>query len=197
VNTPAKLAIALGLFLVAAAALTRRGQQIIAQAEESGGELVGEFGETILQAVGGFSQRAVELVKSFEGYSPVSYPDAGGYSIGYGHFLGSQPAATQITQAEASALLAADMSKAQDLVLGHVGVPLTSGQFDALTSLTYNVGPAVWTNRDGSDTRLKKALAQGDYPSAADAILLFKYSQGRVLPALVARREAERNVFLS
>lgn len=193
-----RLALAAGLLLVMLAAFTRRGQAFIAESIApplaTGAESVSGV---LMQAVGWFSDRARELVKGFESFSSTPYPDADGYSIGWGHFMGPSPTLASVTRAQADALLDQDMADAGSLVNRYVTAPLTQAQFDALTSAAYNLGTGLFRNADGSSTRLARRLDSGDYLGAADELLHFVHSQGRRLPALEARRAAERDLFLA
>src|SRR5437870_5011297 len=80
------------------------------------------------------SQKGVDLTKGFEGLRTRAYRDAVGvWTIGYGHTGGVQPGQV-ITRQRAEQLLRADTAWAQAAVRRDVKVPLTQGQFDALTS---------------------------------------------------------------
>ncbi len=73
---------------------------------------------------------------------------------------------------------------------------LTGYQKAALTSLGYNVGAYYITSR-GYGKRIKKAIDKGDYKEAAKEILNGPRSAGgKVLKALVRRREEEAQLFL-
>ncbi len=72
-----------------------------------------------------------------------------------------------------------------------VTVPLNQNQFDALVSLTYNIGSGAFNN----STLLKK-LNKGDYQGAADQFLVWNKAGGKVMKGLVRRREAEQALFL-
>lgn len=140
-----------------------------------------------------------KLIQSFEGLSLKAYPDADGYSIGYGHFLGKDPALKSrvITREEAERLFD------QDIVKFETGVSLaapraTEPEFDAMVSLAYNIG--VEGLRGSTVLRLHNA---GDKQGAADAFRLWNKSRAKpgapltVNPVLVKRREQERSVYLS
>lgn len=128
------------------------------------------------------------LIKSFEGLSLKAYPDAHGYSIGYGHF-GASPGDV-ITREEADRLFDQDVIKYEAAV--SLKTPrATQEQFDAMTSLAYNIGTGGFA--DSTVARLHNA---GDYPGAADAFRMWNKSQGAVHQGLVARREKERAVYL-
>lgn len=134
-----------------------------------------------------------KLIQSFEGLSLEAYPDADGYSIGYGHFLGKDPALKSrvITKDEAERLFDQDVVKYETAV--SLSTPsATQPQFDAMTSLAYNIGTAGFAK--STVARLHNA---GDHQGAADAFRMWNKSQGAVHPGLVARRERERTVYLS
>ena len=69
---------------------------------------------------------------------------------------------------------------------------ITQNMFDAILSLTYNIG--VNGFKKSSVLRL---LKQGDKQNAADAFLLWNKAGGKVLKGLVNRRKKERELFLS
>lgn len=69
-----------------------------------------------------------------------------------------------------------------------VKVPLTQNQFDALVSLSYNLG----LHKAQS---LLRALNQGDYEKAADSFALYNKAGGRVYRGLARRRSAESALF--
>lgn len=134
----------------------------------------------------------LQLIKRFEGFSPTPYPDAQGYSIGYGHFILPGEAYQYLTEPEAYELLRSDARKFADTVKRTVTVELSQNQFDALVSLAYNIGASAFAN-----STLVKLLNAGDYDGAAAQFARWNKSQGAVLPALVARRETERQMFVA
>jgi hypothetical protein len=71
-------------------------------------------------------------------------------------------------------------------------VPVTSNQFSALVSLAYNVG--IGALRGSTLLRLLNAR---DYAGAANQFPRWNRGGGRVLPGLVKRRAAERDLFLT
>lgn len=84
-----------------------------------------------------------------------------------------------------------DLAKFEKTVNESVTVPINQNQFDALVSLTYNIGSGAFKN----STLLKK-LNKGDYQGAADQFLVWNKAGGKVMKGLVRRREAERALFL-
>lgn len=77
-------------------------------------------------------------------------------------------------------------------VLAALGaVKVTANQLAALTSLAYNIGLAAFK----SSTLLKLLLA-GNVQGAADQFPRWNKAQGKVMPGLTKRRDAERALFL-
>ena len=70
-------------------------------------------------------------------------------------------------------------------------MPLTQNQFDALVSLTYNIGANAFTN----STLLKK-LNTGDYKAAAHQFEVWINAGGQRMQGLVNRRAIEKLLFL-
>jgi lysozyme len=66
------------------------------------------------------------------------------------------------------------------------------GAFDALVSFAFNAGLG---NLQRSQIRIK--ANRGEWQQAADHLMDWTKGGGRVLPGLVKRRKAERELFLS
>ena len=143
------------------------------------------------------SNDGILLIKKFEGCSLTAYQDSVGvWTIGYGW---TQPVAGKsvgrgmtITQNTAEQLLLTGLSQYEAGVTNLVNKPLTQHQFDALVSFAYNLG----IKSLGTSTLLKK-LNAGDYQGASDEFQKWNKAGGKVLNGLVARRAAERSLFLS
>ena len=128
------------------------------------------------------------LIKSFEGCRLSAYkvtPSEKFWTIGYGHNGADVKQGMTITMATANSLLLADITKFEQAV-NATGLKLSSNQFSALVSFTYNCGAG----------NLKKLIANRTLPQIADAILLYNKSGGKVLEGLKRRRKAERALFL-
>jgi lysozyme len=96
------------------------------------------------------------------------------------------------TEQQADRYLAHDLQEFERAVAAMVTVPLTGNQFSALVSLAYNVGaPAL------RGSTLLRFLNAGDYAGAANQFPRWNRGAGRVLPGLVKRRAAERDLFLT
>lgn len=109
------------------------------------------------------------------------------WTIGWGHTRDVREG-DSCTQEQADAWLSEDVEEAEHAVLQAIEVPVTDNQFAALVSFTYNVGVAAFMR-----SNLLKKLNRGEDPS--EEFLKWVYGKGRVLPGLVKRREAERDLF--
>jgi lysozyme len=141
--------------------------------------------------------RAIDLVKLFEGCELKAYRDPVGIiTIGYGTTaaagVGIDPQIGMvITQAEADMYLMRGLEKFAASIAPMINNP-NPAEFGAFLSLAYNIGPDAFKR----STCLRQFNA-GNKQAAADAILMWNKSGGKVLPGLVRRREAERALFLS
>ena len=137
------------------------------------------------------SQRGLNLIKSFEGLRLQAYQDSVGvWTIGYGATRGVKPGMT-ITKDQAERMLLNDVQRFEPEVQRLVTAKLNQDQWDALVCFTYNLGSA---NLESST--LLRLLNAGDYAGAADQFPRWNRAGGKVLPGLVSRRAAERDLFL-
>lgn len=141
------------------------------------------------------SQKGIELIKQFEGYSSKAYPDpaTGGapWTIGYGTTKGVKPGMV-ITAQQAEKMLRDDVAKFESGVSSLITAPTTQGQFDAMVSLAYNIGLGNF----GKSTLLKKHNSRC-YTCAADQFRVWNRANGKVMNGLTKRRAAERQVYMS
>ena len=140
-------------------------------------------------------QAAIDLAKRFEGFCRVpkndpgrAYPyicPAGFWTIGYGHLC--DPKHPPITKGEGDAYLAKDLAIALNATLRCCPVLATEseGRLAAIVDFTFNLG----AGRLQTST-LRRRLNQRDWVRAADELRRWVYGGGKVLPGLVARREA-------
>ena len=141
-----------------------------------------------------FGPNCIALVKEFESLRLEAYPDPGTgaepFTIAYGH-VPAVPGQT-ITEAAAEVLLMHDLTFACENVLRwFAGVNLAQGMLDALTSLSMNVGsiPVV-------APKLTADVREGNFADAAVQFLdIDRDENGRVLPGLERRRQAESTLF--
>lgn len=140
------------------------------------------------------SENCYNLIRSKEGLSLRAYPDPGTggapWTIGYGHTGPEVHPGMVITREEADNLLRQDAEKVSAQVQNMVTAPLTQNEFDALVCFVYNVGIGNFAK----STMLKK-LNAGDYAGAAAEFPKWDKAAGKVMPGLLARREAEEGLF--
>jgi lysozyme len=141
-------------------------------------------------------QAAVELAKRFEGFHRVvkARPElaqpylcpAGYYTIGYGHLC--DPTHPPIRMAMAEVYLAQDLQTALAATLRYCPVLATEpeGRLAAIVDFTFNLG----AGRLQAST-LRRRVNQRDWHAAANELRKWVYGGRKVLPGLMARREAE------
>ena len=142
------------------------------------------------------SSNGTSLIREFEGFVASAYLcPAGVWTIGIGTTV--YPNGTKVkqggkcTQEQALEYLQHDLKSFEKTVNDSVKVPLSQNQFDALVSLSYNIGSGAFKN----STLLKKLNAK-DYAGAADQFLVWNKGGGKVMQGLVKRRARERELFL-
>jgi lysozyme len=142
-------------------------------------------------------QAAIDLAKQFEGFHRVPKNDpfrrahpyvcpAGFWTIGFGHLC--DPKHPPITEAEAEVYLARDLMTALNATLRYCPVLATEpeGRLAAIVDFTFNLG----AGRLQTST-LRRKVNQRDWLGAAEQLRRWVYAGGKMLPGLVARREAE------
>lgn len=141
------------------------------------------------------SQKIKQMIKNWEGCRLTAYRcPAGIWTIGYGHTGADVTPGKRITQAEADRLFDIDIRRFADAVSAELGAAqLNNNQFDALVSLSYNIGSLFIK----APTLLRKVRANPNDLSIRAEFL--KHVNARVngvlkqLPGLVKRRTAEAN----
>lgn len=140
-------------------------------------------------AVAALSLSAAGLVSiaNLEGFSEDAYiPIPGDVpTIGFGSTEGVRMGDT-ITVPKALERLMRDVGVAESAIGRCVKVPLSQSEYDAFTSFAFNVGGEAFC----SSTLVKK-LNAGDYDGACAELERWVYSQKRVVPGLVNRRQVE------
>ena len=141
------------------------------------------------------SPKGIEMICRFEGLQLYAYDDGVGvWSIGFGTIV--YPSGTRVrkgdicTLEQAKFYMSHDLKKFEHAVDLAVKVSIDQNQFDALVSLTYNIGAGAFRN----STLLKK-LNVGDYHGASAQFDVWNKASGRVLQGLVNRRSVERTLF--
>lgn len=149
------------------------------------------------------SDKGVALIKKWEGYAKdtgdgyvQAYPDpaTGGapWTIGTGLTGADIMKGTRWTHAYADQRFKqeAEATYAEAVRRGTVGHPTSQCQFDAMTSLCFNIGGGNFS----SSTLLKKHNA-GDYEGAAAEFDRWNKANGQVMQGLVNRRNDEEAMY--
>lgn len=141
------------------------------------------------------SDAGLNLIRAHEGLRLDAYPDpaTGGdpWTIGYGHTGPDVSPGLTITEDRAAELLRQDCAASERCIARHVQVPLTQGQFDALCSFIFNIGCEAFHN-----STMLRLINDGRFEDAARQFGHWVHAAGKVMPGLVTRRAAEREVFL-
>ena len=145
------------------------------------------------------SDAGLNLIKRFEGFSPTAIADGGQWSIGYGNACDPSDYPNGITEEEASALLESSIGEFEGYVsnfANRYGVTLSQNEFDALVSITYNLGPA-WIQ---SSYRFWSMLIDGleNYTDneIASAIGVWCHVGTQIHTGILQRRILEIRLFL-
>ena len=137
------------------------------------------------------TQRGLDLIKHFESFRSEPYICAGGYlSVGYGHVIKPNEVFLEVTEAEAEALLLADVAIAERSVLRLIRIPLEDNRFDALVSFTFNVGGGGFQR-----STLRQKVNREEHEEVPDEFRKWVYAGGRKLKGLIKRRELEASLY--
>lgn len=71
---------------------------------------------------------------------------------------------------------------------------VSQGEFNALTDLTYNVGPGVFTS--DKSPGLMTAVGKADYQGMSEQLRYTKDALGNVDPGLGTRSDERKDIFL-
>lgn len=147
------------------------------------------------------TNRALDLIKQFEGFSPTPYRCPGGHTtIGYGHVIrvgdylydflldGDE---LYVRKGEAEDLLREDVRHAERAVIRLIDVPLHDCQFDALVSFAFNVGAGALQR-----STLRRKINRGEHAVVPAELSRWVWSGGLRLPGLVRRRAAEGMLYI-
>jgi len=147
------------------------------------------------------SSRGAAFIAAYEGYRGSVYEDAGGHcTIGYGHLLHLG----RCTRADADRWGTLSRDRALALLWEDAGTyaagvrealpdtELSQAQFDALVSLSYNIG-----NGGFRSSSVREVLDQDrpDYAAVPDKLMRWVSSGGVKLPGLQRRRANEGRLF--
>ena len=146
------------------------------------------------------TEQMIALLKSKEGFRATAYWDYSQYSIGYGSACTKDEYPNGITEAQADILLREMLQGFEeklDKFLQENYITLRDNQYDALISLTYNIGSG-WMKESALATLLKNGTYSNNELASAIGIWCHVKSNGvtSIHDGLVARRISEINVFL-
>lgn len=139
---------------------------------------------------------AIDLIKKYEGFRPQSYQDSVGvWTIGYGTTrINGQlvKADMTITEDQALQLVQQEVNKLWSQIESITKVSLNDNQMNALVDFAYNLGFSALKT-----STLMQLVNESKFDEAANQFPRWVYAGGKILPGLVKRREAERQLFLS
>ena len=140
-----------------------------------------------------YSQTGLKMTEQFEACRLDAYQDIKGiWTVGYGHTGPDVYPGLSITPLEAEQFLLNDIQNAVNCVNSLVTVPLTQGEFDALTDFAFNCGSGAFAG-----STMLRLLNAGDYQGAAGQFDLWDHAGGQVVAGLLRRRDAETQEFQS
>lgn len=140
-----------------------------------------------------YSDAGFALTKKFEGLRLTAYQDqVGVWTIGYGHTGREVHGGLVITQDQANLLLESDVAGAVACVNRAVSIPIAQCQFDALVDFVFNLGCARLLG-----STLLRYVNAGEFDLAAGQFPLWDHAGGVVVAGLLARRNAEVQLFQS
>lgn len=134
------------------------------------------------------NERGLEIIKYYEGCRLSAYKcPAGVLTIGYGHTRGVKQG-DKITKEQAEEYLKEDVKVFETHVMSfNDKYNWSNNEFSALVSFAFNIGSITQLTAKG--TRTKEEIA--------DKMLLYDYAGDKRLTGLGARRETERELFLT
>ena len=148
------------------------------------------------------SNKGIDLIHSWEQFRSKAYKDSGGtWTIGWGstRIFGRRVIRTdRITKEEANEQFRKDLAMFEHYVDMFVNVKINQNQWDAIVSLTYNIGQGGLRR-----SKVLKYLNENELYKAAESFMRHVYTRHKVtkklikLRGLVRRRKAERELFLS
>lgn len=137
-------------------------------------------------------KEAVDIIKKYEVRKLTAYKcPANVWTCGYGSTGPDVKEGVTWSIWQAEDRLKADLVRFASAVDRLVTVPITSNQRSALISFAFNLGAQAL-----KESTLLRLLNEGRTEAAAEEFPRWNKAAGRVLAGLVARREAEKKLFL-
>jgi GH24 family phage-related lysozyme (muramidase) len=127
------------------------------------------------------------------------YKDGAGHmTVGWGHKDDSMKEGDTITKDQAQKFFDKDVStmesKVADALTSNGGHQFSQGEFNALTDLSFNVGPGALST--SMSPTLMKDMNAGDYQGMSGQLRYTKDTSGNVEPGLVTRSDDRQSIFL-
>jgi lysozyme len=145
------------------------------------------------------SQKGLDLIKKFEGFSAKPYLcPAGVPTIGYGATYYTN--GTKVTMNDApiseewAEQLLSNMVHTYEKAVTSLVIPhISQNQFDALTSFAYNVGVTNFRK----STLLRLINKNPDNPEIANQFMKWVRGGGKVINGLIKRRQIESKLYFT
>lgn len=148
------------------------------------------------------SEECIDTIKDMEGFRAIPYWDYGQWTVGFGTACPADKLEEYkkngIPVAEADALMRQQLERFVTKVnefKERNDLDLNQGQFDALVSLTYNVGSALLYSKEG--TLISAILNGATGNEFVYAISIWCAAGGEFMPGLMRRRLVEANMYLN
>jgi len=139
------------------------------------------------------SKKCCAFIREFEGFRDRMYIcDGKKKTIGYGHvIIDGETFSNYMSEADARKLLNKDIdSVAKQVMSATDSIVLAQHQFDALVSLTFNIG----IGNLKKSTLLKRVLDE-NHEGVLNEICRYIYANHRVIPGLMLRRKIEAKMY--
>ena len=145
----------------------------------------------IIGAVAAISAAGVAFIAGWEGKENAPYKDmVGVWTVCYGSTGAHVRSGGVRTDEECITLLEEDLVRFERAVNRCTPAPKNQNQFDALVSLSFNIGENAYCG-----STLARKFNAGDVAGASAEFPRWSYAGGRQVRGLLRRREAERRLF--
>lgn len=152
------------------------------------------------------SANGIAVIKKFEGLETSAYPDpaTGGapWTIGYGHTGTDVRPGLVWNESHAESVLKSDLARFETLVSNALTTSITQGQFDALVSFCFNVGPGrkgvkdgLLVLKNGNPSSLLRLTNARDFDAAVRQFKYWANANGQPMKGLIRRRAAEAGLY--
>lgn len=136
------------------------------------------------------SEKGINFLIQEEGERLKAYKCAAGvWTIGIGHTGADVKEGMIITKEKSRELLKSDLSRFEKAVNTYIKVPLEQHQFDALVSLTFNIGVGNFSK----STLVKKINVNASMEEIEFQFKQWKLARGK--PILLSRRKREAELY--